>query len=51
MKQRQQCEVLMVVKNFGRYVPVFRTKLLQLPAGNNCGRQTLMMGAINPSET
>ena len=39
---------------FGRYdmyVPVFRTTLLQLPAGSNCGRQTLMMEAVNPSKT
>jgi hypothetical protein len=26
MKQRQQSEALMAVKNFGKYVPVFRTK-------------------------
>ena len=36
---------------FGRYVQVLRTTLLQLPEGNKCGRQTLMMEAINPSET
>jgi hypothetical protein len=40
MKQRQQSEVLILVYSFGRYVPVLRTKLLQLPAGNNCVRHT-----------